>query len=87
MTALKLTLEHAPFTPLIIVTGSQNEDIAVGCIKAGAASDYVLKDSIRRLGPAVADATGSKACSAGKGANQRRHSGKTRSATGPSPRT
>jgi PAS domain S-box-containing protein len=52
MTALKLTLEHAPATPLIILTGSQNEDIAVGCIKAGA-SDYVLKDSIRRLGPAV----------------------------------
>jgi PAS domain S-box-containing protein len=52
MTALTLTLERTPSTPLIIVTGSQNEDIAVGCIKAGAA-DYVLKDSIKRLGPAV----------------------------------
>ncbi len=55
MTALKLTLENAPATPLIILTGSQNEDVAVSCIKAGA-SDYVLKDSIRRLGPAVSAA-------------------------------
>ncbi|MBN2224372.1 MAG: PAS domain S-box protein [Deltaproteobacteria bacterium] len=55
MTALKLTLDKTPATPLIILTGSQNEDIAVGCIKAGAA-DYVLKDSIRRLGPAIASA-------------------------------
>lgn len=52
MTALKLTLDRTPATPLIILTGSQNEDIAVSCIKAGA-SDYVLKDSIKRLGPAV----------------------------------
>ena len=55
MKALKLTIERTPATPLIILTGSQNEDIAVGCIKAGAA-DYVLKDSIKRLGPAVAGA-------------------------------
>ncbi len=55
MTALTLTGERSPATPLIILTGSQNEDVAVDCIKAGAA-DYVLKDSIRRLGPAVAGA-------------------------------
>jgi len=52
MTALSLTLERSSSTPLIILTGSQGEDIAVGCIKAGAA-DYILKESIRRLGPAV----------------------------------
>jgi PAS domain S-box-containing protein len=52
MTALKITRKRTPDTPLIILTGSQNEDIAVGCIKSGAA-DYVLKDAIRRLGPAV----------------------------------
>ncbi len=55
MKALKISRDKTPATPLIILTGSQNEDIAVGCIKAGAA-DYVLKDSIKRLGPAVAGA-------------------------------
>jgi DNA-binding NtrC family response regulator len=52
MSALKLTKEVAPSTPLIIVTGSINEEIAVECMKAGAA-DYVLKDSLSRLGPTV----------------------------------
>jgi PAS domain S-box-containing protein len=52
MTALKLALEHTPLTPVIIWTGSINEDTAVSCMKAGA-SNYVLKDNIKRLGPAV----------------------------------
>ncbi len=53
--ALKITLEKAPFTPLIIYTGSINEDTAVACMKAGAV-DYVLKENIKRLGPAVVHA-------------------------------
>ena len=52
MKALKLTLEHAPLTPLIIWTGSIREDAAVYCMKAGA-NNYVLKGNLKRLGPAV----------------------------------
>ncbi|NWF76568.1 MAG: EAL domain-containing protein [Nitrospirae bacterium] len=52
LTALKLTLEKTPLTPFIIVTGSVNEDTAVECMKAGA-TNYVIKQSLKRLGPAV----------------------------------
>ncbi|HSB00894.1 MAG TPA: PAS domain S-box protein [Anaerolineales bacterium] len=52
MQALKLTLKHAPLTPLIVWTGSISEDVAVACMKAGA-NNYVLKDNFKRLGPAV----------------------------------
>ncbi|OIO00730.1 MAG: hypothetical protein AUJ51_09745 [Elusimicrobia bacterium CG1_02_56_21] len=52
LSALKLALEHAPETPFIIVTGSMNEDTAVECMKAGA-WDYVIKEHIKRLGPAI----------------------------------
>ncbi len=52
MTALTLALEHAPEIPFIVVTGSLNEATAVDCLKAGA-WDYVIKESIKRLGPAV----------------------------------
>ncbi|HET9909613.1 MAG TPA: response regulator, partial [Anaerolineales bacterium] len=51
-TALTLALEHAPFTPLIIWTGTANEDTAVDIMKAGA-TNYVIKENIKRLGPAV----------------------------------
>ncbi|MBI2940858.1 MAG: GAF domain-containing protein [Chloroflexi bacterium] len=39
--------------PFIIVTGSLNEEAAVECMTQGAA-DYLLKDRLSRLGPAVA---------------------------------
>lgn len=52
MTALQLAKELAPDTPFIIVTGSMNEDTAVDCMKAGA-WDYIIKEHIKRLGPAV----------------------------------
>jgi len=52
MTALKLALEHAPLTPLIIWTGSRSEDTAVDCMRAGA-NNYVLKENLKRLAPAV----------------------------------
>ncbi|HJR79130.1 MAG TPA: PAS domain S-box protein [Anaerolineales bacterium] len=52
MTALRLASERSPFTPLIIWTGSLSEDIAVDCMKAGA-NNYVIKENIVRLGPAV----------------------------------
>jgi two-component system cell cycle sensor histidine kinase/response regulator CckA len=52
MEALALANELAPGTPLIIVTGSVNEETAVECLKAGAV-DYVLKGHLGRLAPAV----------------------------------
>lgn len=53
--ALGLVLEASPDTPFIFVTGSMSEETAVESIKAGA-WDYVLKDRLVRLGPAVAGA-------------------------------
>jgi PAS domain S-box-containing protein len=55
LSALKIAREICPETPFIIVTGSINEDTAVECMKAGA-TDYVLKDSLKRLGPSVLNA-------------------------------
>src|SRR4030042_3203248 len=52
LSALRLLNERSPLTPLIIYTGSINEDTAVECLKAGA-SDYVLKERIKRLGPTI----------------------------------
>lgn len=52
MTAIKLRNEHAPLTPFIMVTASLDEEVAVGCIKAGA-DDFVLKESLFRLVPAM----------------------------------
>lgn len=55
MEALEIVLELSPFTPVIIHTGSINEETAVRCMKAGA-FDYVLKDKIRRLPFALKEA-------------------------------
>jgi hypothetical protein len=52
MAALDILQATAPLVPLIIVTGSLDEETAAQCIKAGAA-DYVLKTHLARLGPAV----------------------------------
>ena len=52
MKALKLTLQHAPLTPFIIWTGSISEDVAVDCVRAGA-NNYIIKDNLKRLGPAI----------------------------------
>ena len=60
MEAIKLTKEISPLTPVIIVTGSINEEIAVDCIKAGA-KDYVLKENLTRLGPAITQVLEKKA--------------------------
>ncbi len=52
LSALRLTIEHSPITPVIIVTGSVNEETAVECMRAGAAN-YVIKEQIVRLGTAI----------------------------------
>ncbi|MCD4782954.1 MAG: response regulator [Candidatus Eremiobacteraeota bacterium] len=52
MEAMQFSLERYPDLPVIIVTGSINEETAVNCMKEGA-TDYVLKDSLSRLAYAV----------------------------------
>ncbi|TYQ12706.1 UNVERIFIED_CONTAM: PAS domain S-box-containing protein/diguanylate cyclase (GGDEF)-like protein [Acetivibrio alkalicellulosi] len=52
LTALKLAKDNALEVPIIIVTGSMDEDTAVDCMKAGA-WDYVIKEHLKRLGPAI----------------------------------
>jgi PAS domain S-box-containing protein len=52
MAALSLAKERAPSIPFLIVTGSVNEETAVGCMKAGA-TDYLLKSNLARIGPAI----------------------------------
>jgi len=53
--ALEKTRHLQPDTPFILVTGSLNEETAVSYLKAGA-TDYILKDRLVRLGPAVLEA-------------------------------
>src|SRR5437870_12023802 len=49
--ALRIALLETPDTPVIIVTGSLDEETAAEYIKAGA-TDYILKHHLQRLGPA-----------------------------------
>jgi two-component system, cell cycle sensor histidine kinase and response regulator CckA len=53
--ALQQTRAIRPDIPFILVTGSLNEETAVSYLKAGA-SDYILKDRLVRLGPAILEA-------------------------------
>jgi signal transduction histidine kinase len=53
--ALQLLQERGGDTPLLIVSAMIGEELAVSAIKQGAA-DYLLKDRLARLGPAVARA-------------------------------
>ncbi len=50
--ALELGQQLAPETPVIVVTGRLGDEPAVQYLQAGAA-DYVVKDHLHRLGPAV----------------------------------
>ena len=53
--ALCLMQERGLDIPFIVVTGAVSEEVAVECMKLGA-SDYLLKDRLARLGPAVIQA-------------------------------
>ena len=48
-------MRENPLVPFILVTGTINEEVAVECMKAGA-DDYILKDNLSRLGPAIKNA-------------------------------
>src|SRR5690349_797009 len=55
LAALRKAQEMQPGVPIIMVTGTLDEDQAVECVRA-AATDYVLKSRLQRLAPAVARA-------------------------------
>ena len=50
--ALTLAQAARPDTPFIFVSGAMGEEVAIDALKRGA-TDYVLKDRLSRLGPAV----------------------------------
>ncbi|MEK7786617.1 MAG: response regulator, partial [Chloroflexota bacterium] len=52
---LRLLQQRGLDIPFILVSGTIGEDIAVEAMKQGAA-DYLLKDRLARLGPAVTNA-------------------------------
>jgi DNA-binding NtrC family response regulator len=52
MTALELAREHRPDVPFIFVSGTLGDDLAAGTLRQGAA-DYLLKDRLACLVPAV----------------------------------
>jgi DNA-binding NtrC family response regulator len=51
-TALQLAREQAPLVPVIVVTGTLPDQGAVDLLRDGA-RDYILKDRLARLAPAV----------------------------------
>ena len=55
LAAVRLIRERGLDVPVIIVSGTMGEDRAVAAMREGAA-DYLLKDRLARLGPAVAQA-------------------------------
>jgi PAS domain S-box-containing protein len=57
--ALDFVKTNCSFLPFIIVTGSLDEETAAECIKQGA-WDYVIKERLVRLGPAVRNALSRK---------------------------
>ncbi len=59
MRALACLQERGLDIPFIVVSGSISEEVAVECMKRGA-TDYLLKDRLARLGPAVAQALGQR---------------------------
>ena len=52
LTALEMAQEQLPDVPVVFVSGAIGEQRAIETLKQGA-TDYVLKDKLSRLGPAV----------------------------------
>src|SRR5690349_5607073 len=53
--ALRIVQEHAPQLPFIFVSGTIGEEAAIDALRRGA-TDYVLKDNLRRLPTAIQSA-------------------------------
>ncbi len=64
--ALQLLKEKELDIPFIVVTGTASEKTAVACLEEGA-DDYLQKDRLERLGPAVMNALREKRLREGKG--------------------
>jgi len=52
LSALKIVREKYPHLPVIFLSGTMGEELAVECLKNGA-TDYVLKNRLSRLSPAI----------------------------------
>ncbi len=52
LTALEIARERVPSTPFIFVSGTLGEDVAIDSLQKGA-TDYVLKNRLERLVPAI----------------------------------
>lgn len=52
LAALAIVREQSPDVPFVFVTGTLGDERAVEALKRGA-TDYILKDRLSRLGPAV----------------------------------
>ncbi|HWB76982.1 MAG TPA: response regulator, partial [Nannocystaceae bacterium] len=52
MAAIEIATKHGPGIPILIVSGSIGEEAAVEALRAGA-TDFVNKDKLSRLGPAI----------------------------------
>lgn len=52
LAALEIVRRHNEEIPVIVVSGTVGEDVAVATLKHGA-QDYILKQNLMRLGPAV----------------------------------
>lgn len=52
LSALAIAVKMSPHTPLIFLSGALGEDVAVEALKRGA-TDYVIKDRLSRLVPAM----------------------------------
>jgi diguanylate cyclase (GGDEF)-like protein len=57
MSALRLVRDERPDLPFVFVSGTIGEEVAIAALHAGAI-DYVLKDNLARLAPAVRRAIG-----------------------------
>lgn len=55
LSALQIARERHPEIPFLFVSGEMGEELAISSLKSGAV-DYVLKDNLVRLGPAVENA-------------------------------
>jgi len=59
LAVIQMAKKARSIASIIILTGSIDEDTAVACMKAGA-DDYVLKEHLRQIGPAIIRALAEK---------------------------
>ena len=69
LSALNYKNDISPFIPFVLMTGSINEETAVEVMKTGA-DDYVIKEHVKRLGPAVLGAIKKKKVEQAKNQSQ-----------------